>query len=300
MAMNPDEYRIDPRQPFRIKKAATLAPPLYESREDYARRLAGYVDEMDELQEKLYSSGSHAVLAVFQAMDAAGKDSTIRAVFSGINPQGCNVSSFRQPSPLEQAHDFLWRAAVQLPRRGMIGVFNRSYYEEVLTVRVHPEILAAQSIPGAPADDVVWRQRYRSIKDFEAHLSRNGTRIVKFFLNVSKDEQARRLRARIDTPRKNWKFDPNDVHERQFWPRYMDAYEQCLNATSTEHAPWYAIPADDKENMRLMVADILLQTLKKLNLAFPKVSDAQREEMKKLGALINETTPPSTATDSTQ
>jgi len=283
MAIDPDEYRIDPRKPFRIKKAPTLAAPIYDSHDDYERRLAGYVNEMDELQEKLYSSGSHAVLAVFQAMDAAGKDSTIRAVFSGINPQGCNVSSFRQPSHLERAHDFLWRAAVQLPRRGMIGVFNRSYYEEVLVVRVHPEILAEQNIPGAPADNLVWKQRYRSINEFEAHLSRNGTRIVKFFLNVSRDEQAKRLRDRIQTPRKNWKFDPNDLYERQFWPQYMEAYEKCLNATSTEEAPWYVIPADDKENMRLIVADILLQTLKKLDLAFPKVSDEQKEEMKKAG-----------------
>lgn len=281
MAIDSEAYRIDPRKPFRLKDAPTRIAQLYESKEDYQRKLADCVNEMDELQEKLYSSASHAVLAVFQAMDAAGKDSTIRAVFSGVNPQGCNVSSFRQPSPLEQAHDFLWRAAVRLPKRGMIGVFNRSYYEEVLIARVHPEILAAQNLPGAPADDIVWKQRYRSINDFEAHLSRNGTRIVKFFLNVSKDEQAKRLCARIETPRKNWKFDPNDVYERQFWPQYMEAYEKCLNATSTEDAPWYAIPADDKENMRLIVAGVLLQTFRKLNPAFPKVSSEQKDRMKK-------------------
>lgn len=283
MAIDPDEYRIDPDKPFRLGEAATLVPPYYGSKDDYRDMLEGCVEELDELQEKLYSSASHAVLFIFQAMDAAGKDSTIRAVFSGVNPQGCNVSSFKQPTALELAHDFLWRSNLHLPRRGMMGVFNRSYYEEVLIARVHPEVLAAQNIPGAPNGGKVWQQRYRSITEFEAHLSRNGTRIVKFFLNVSKGEQGRRLLDRIETPRKNWKFDPNDLYERQFWPQYMEAYEKCLNATSTEEAPWYVIPADDKENMRLIVADILLQTLKKLDLAFPKVSDEQKEEMKKAG-----------------
>lgn len=279
MATDPDDYRVSSRKPFRLKNAPTLVPRFYEDRDDYNRKLADHVDQLDELQEKLYSSGSHALLVVFQAMDAAGKDSTIRAVFSGVNPQGCNVSSFRQPSHLELAHDFLWRAAIPLPKRGMIGVFNRSYYEEVLVVRVHPEILAGQNIPDAPAQNTVWKQRYHSIKEFETHLSRNGTRIVKFFLNVSKEEQGKRLLDRIDTPRKNWKFDPNDLYEREFWPNYMQAYEKCLNATSTDEAPWYVIPADDKENMRLIIADILVQTLKKLDLAFPRFSEHLRDEM---------------------
>lgn len=280
MDINPDDYRIFPDKPFRLKDAPTQVPSLYDSKDDYKRKLDEHVEELDELQEKLYSSASHSVLFVFQAMDAAGKDSTIRAVFSGINPQGCNVSSFKKPTPVELAHDFLWRSTSQLPRRGMIGVFNRSYYEEVLVVRVHPQLLAAQNIPDAPTSDMVWQQRYHSINEFEAHLSRNGTRVVKFFLNVSKKEQGERLLDRIETARKNWKFDPNDIYERGFWPQYMDAYENCLNSTSTETAPWYAVPADDKQNMRLIVAGIVLQTLQQLDLKFPKVDETQLKAMK--------------------
>ena len=289
MAIDPDEYRIDPDKPFRLGHAATLVPPHYDSKDDYRAMLDGCVEELDELQEKLYSSASHAVLFIFQAMDAAGKDSTIRAVFSGVNPQGCNVSSFKKPTELELAHDFLWRSSLHLPRRGMIGVFNRSYYEEVLIARVHPEVLAAQRIPGAPNGGKVWQQRYRSITEFEAHLSRNGTRIVKFFLNVSKSEQGQRLLDRIDTPRKNWKFDPNDLYERQFWPQYTEAYEACLNATSTKEAPWYVIPADDKQNMRLIVSRIVLHTLKKLDLAFPTVSEDQLKAMRQARDDLKET-----------
>lgn len=281
MAIDPDEYRIDPDKPFRLEKAATLVPPYYDSKDEYRDMLEECVEELDELQEKLYSSASHAVLFIFQAMDAAGKDSTIRAVFSGVNPQGCNVSSFKRPTALELAHDFLWRSSLHLPQRGMIGVFNRSYYEEVLIARVHPEVLAAQSLPGGANGGKVWQDRYRSITDFEAHLSRNGTRIGKFFLNVSKDEQGRRLLDRIETPRKNWKFDPNDLYERQFWPQYMQAYDACLNATSTKEAPWYVIPADDKQNMRLIVSRIVLQTLQKLDLAFPTVDDEQLKAMRR-------------------
>ncbi len=280
MAIDPDEYRIDPDKPFRLGDSATLVPPFYDSKDDYRDMLDDCVQALDELQEKLYSSASHAVLFIFQAMDAAGKDSTIRAVFSGVNPQGCNVSSFKKPTELEVAHDFLWRSNLHLPRRGMIGVFNRSYYEEVLVARVHPEVLAAQNIPGAPNDGKIWQQRYRSITEFEAHLSRNGTRIVKFFLNVSKSEQGKRLLDRIDTPHKNWKFDPNDLYERQFWPQYMEAYEACLTATCTKEAPWYVVPADDKQNMRLIVSHIVLYTLKKLDLAFPAVSDGQLKAMR--------------------
>ncbi len=287
MAFDPKDFRVGPGRKFRIKNTPTDVPLCYDSKEDYSRQLADRIDELDELQEKLYSSASHSVLLVFQAMDAAGKDSTIRAVFSGINPQGCNVSSFKRPSHLELAHDFLWRATMQLPRRGMIGVFNRSYYEEVLVVRVHPGILDAQAIPGMPSTNTVWKQRFKSITEYEAHLSRNGTRIVKFFLNVSEEEQGRRLLDRIDTPRKNWKFDPNDFYERQFWPDYMKAYEDCLNATSTEDAPWYVIPADDKQNMRLIVADIVLHTMKKLDLAFPRLGDEDKEKMEQARDSVN-------------
>lgn len=288
MALDSDEFRIDPDKPFRLEDAPTLVPPYYDSKDEYRDMLEECVEELDELQEKLYSSASHAVLFIFQAMDAAGKDSTIRAVFSGVNPQGCNVSSFRRPTALELAHDFLWRSNLHLPQRGMIGVFNRSYYEEVLIARVHPEVLAAQNIPGQTNGGKIWQGRYRSITDFEAHLSRNGTRIVKFFLNVSRAEQGRRLLDRIETPRKNWKFDPNDLYERRFWAQYMHAYEACLNATSTKEAPWYVIPADDKQNMRLIVSRIVLQTLQKLDLAFPTVSDAQLKAMWRARDDLNE------------
>jgi PPK2 family polyphosphate:nucleotide phosphotransferase len=220
---------------------------------------------------------------IFQAMDAAGKDGAIRHVMSGINPQGCQVFSFKHPSATELDHDFLWRTTQSLPERGRIGIFNRSYYEEVLIVRVHPEILRSEGLPAQSVDENdVWQGRYRSIVDLENHLHRNGTRIIKFFLHLSKDEQRRRFLERIDDPDKNWKFSLADVEERKYWKEYMKAYQECLGATSTESAPWYVVPADDKENARLIISKIVLDVFKGLNMSYPKASAKRRRELRAL------------------
>ncbi len=234
----------------------------------------------------LYARDRYAVLITFQAMDAAGKDSTIRAVLRGINPSGCQVFSFKQPSPEELDHDFLWRTTRCLPERGRIGVFNRSYYEEVLVVRVHPEYLQYQKLPYKPDLRQIWRDRYESIVEHEKHLARNGTIIMKFWLNVSKDEQRARFLSRIREPKKNWKFSEGDVQERQHWEDYMQAYDEALAATSRPWAPWYAIPADDKPYMRLTVAEIITENLKRLNLQYPKVEEAARDRFKQMGRLL--------------
>ncbi len=231
---------------------------------------------MSTLQEILYASNSYSVLLIFQALDAAGKDGVIKHVMSGLNPQGCAVHSFKHPSAEELEHDFLWRSTCYLPERGRIGIFNRSYYEEVLVVRVHPELLEAENLPKSLADNVdIWSQRYQSILDLEAHLHRNGTRIVKFFLHLSKDEQRKRFLKRLEEPEKNWKFSLDDIHERKFWNSYMQAYAACLGATSTAHSPWYVVPADDKPTARLIVSNIVLDTLKELPISYPK-PDAKR------------------------
>jgi PPK2 family polyphosphate:nucleotide phosphotransferase len=231
-------------------------------------------------QQLLYSSDRHAVLLIFQAMDAAGKDGAIRHVMSGVNPQGCQVFSFKHPSAAELQHDFLWRATRDLPERGRIGIFNRSYYEEVLILRVHPELLDAEGLPDARAKTKrVWHDRYRSIRDLERHLHDNGTRIVKFFLHLSKEEQRKRFLARIDEPDKNWKFSAADIKERGYWKQYMDAYEACLSATSTKEAPWFVVPADNKENARLIVSKIVIDTLEDLEMAYPVTSDERRAEL---------------------
>jgi PPK2 family polyphosphate:nucleotide phosphotransferase len=228
----------------------------------------------------MYAHDRYALLVIFQAMDAAGKDGVIKHVMSGINPMGCQVYSFKQPSQEEQDHDFLWRTTKCLPERGRIGVFNRSYYEEVLVVRVHPEFLDGQRLPDEALGARLWKHRYQSIVDFERHLVRNGTRVVKFFLHVSKEEQRERFLARIDTPEKNWKFGKTDVTERGLWNDYMRAYEQCLQATSTNEAPWYAVPADDKKNARLLVSEVLVQTMKRLKMRFPEPSAARIKELR--------------------
>jgi PPK2 family polyphosphate:nucleotide phosphotransferase len=264
----------------RLGSRPTAIKPLYSSKEDYERLLSERVVRLSDLQRMLYAANSHALLVVFQAMDAAGKDSAIRHVMSGVNPQGCQVYSFKHPSASELSHDFLWRTTLCLPERGRIGIFNRSYYEEVLIVRVHPKILLSEGIPGSEADSKrIWQDRYDSIVDLEAHLHRNGTRIVKFFLHVSKEEQRKRFLARIDEPSKNWKFNLADVEERRFWPQYMDAYEQCLSETSRRYAPWYVVPADDKRNTRLMVSQVLIETLESLDLGYPKVGAARLREL---------------------
>ncbi len=234
--------------------------------------------ELRQLQRMLYADDRYSLLLVFQAMDAAGKDGTIRAVMTGVNPAGCQVSSFKQPSKEEIDHDFLWRVTERLPERGRIGIFNRSHYEDTLVVRVHPEYLGGQQLPRVDLD-TIWDERLESIRDFERHLARNGTVILKFWLNVSRDEQRERFLARIDEPEANWKFSAGDVEERTHWDAYMAAYEQALNATSRPWAPWYAIPADNKPYMRRVVADLVVDTLQRLDIAFPEVSDARRQEM---------------------
>ena len=281
MPIRGEDFRVGTK--LRLERLPTRIEPCYRSKGHYEALLAEHVGELSRLQEKLYAHDRFAVLMIFQAMDAAGKDGAIKHVMSGINPQGCEVVSFRHPSATELDHDFLWRAAQRLPERGRIGIFNRSYYEEVLIVRVHPEILRAEQLPDELAeDDAVWEGRYRSIRHFERHLHRNGTRIVKFFLHLSKEEQRKRFLARIDDPDKNWKLGPADVEERKYWKRYMQAYEACLAATSTRHAPWYVVPADDKQNARLIVSAILLELLRGLKLHYPRTTPKRRRELQAL------------------
>jgi PPK2 family polyphosphate:nucleotide phosphotransferase len=263
----------------------------YPTRDDYgeddkkqaASHMEDYMEKMQDLQDRLYADNRYSLLLIFQAMDAAGKDSTIKHVMSGINPQGCQVYSFKQPSPEELDHDFLWRTTRALPERGRIGIFNRSYYEEVLVVKVHPQILLKQGLPGitdvAQADADFWKKRYRSINDFEKHLVLNGTQVVKFFLHVSKEEQAERFLKRIEDPQKNWKFSISDVEERKYWDAYQTAYTDMIRETSTEEAPWYIIPADRKWYMCLAVAEIILQRLSSLNLEYPPLTPQQQSDL---------------------
>jgi PPK2 family polyphosphate:nucleotide phosphotransferase len=263
-----------------LEKWPTKIDAVYKSKEQYKTLLQDHVEQLSSQQQLLYASNRHSVLLVFQAMDAAGKDGAIRHVMSGINPQGCQVFSFKHPSVAELQHDFLWRTTRDLPERGRIGIFNRSYYEEVLIVRVHPELLKGEALADSTDDDKkLWRQRYRSITNLEQHLHLNGTRIVKFFLHLSKEEQANRFIARIDDPDKNWKFSPADIEERKFWSDYMKAYEECLSATSTNEAPWYVVPADDKENARLIVSQIVLDAFEKLKMSYPKSSPDHQKEL---------------------
>ena len=276
---------------FRVASAATRPPEDAPGKKKLERELADQVERLHELQRMLYAHDHHALLLVFQAMDAAGKDGTIRAVMSGVNPAGCQVFSFKQPSAEELDHDFLWRCARRLPERGRIGIFNRSYYEEVLVVRVHPEYLDAQRLPERPPLTELWQQRFETIRNFEEHLARSGMRILKFWLNVSREEQRQRFLARIDEPEKNWKFSEADVRERQHWDRYMQAYEEALCATSRPWAPWFAIPADDKRYMRAVVAKHVADTLADLGLHYPEVDRAEqarfqlmREQLEEEGA----------------
>ena len=263
---------------YRVADSPTLVEEINDNKA-YKKRLEDLVDRFDDQQRRLYANDSYSVLLVFQAMDAAGKDSTIRAAMSGVDPTGCQVFSFKQPSSNELDHDFLWRTSKCMPQRGRIGVFNRSYYEEVLVVRVHPEYLGAQKLPYHPDQDELWQQRLESIRDHEKHMARNGTIILKFWLNVSQREQHRRFRARLDDPRKNWKFSAGDVVESSHWNDYMRAYEEAIKATSRSWAPWYAIPADDKRFMRLQVAETIVNSLESLDLQYPDVSDKQMAKM---------------------
>ena len=280
MKIKSKDFRVRPGAKVKLKEWPTLVKEVCKSKKQYHKLLEAHVEELSELQRLHYASDRYAILLIFQAMDAAGKDGAIRHVMSGVNPQGCQVFSFKQPSAEDLEHDFLWRTTRCLPERGRIGIFNRSYYEEVLIVRVHPEILRSQRIPKVLIDDkTIWDDRYRSIVDLEAHLHRNGTRIIKFFLHLSKDEQRKRFRERIDEPDKNWKFSLADVHERRHWKHYMKTYEACLSGTSTVHAPWYVVPADDKQNARLIVSQIILDTMKKLGMKYPKMDKARRKEL---------------------
>jgi len=276
MKINIKDFRVPPDGGVKLDEWPTRVEPLYQSKHEYKKLLKTQIAELSEQQQLHYADDRHALLLIFQAMDAAGKDGAIKHVMSGINPQGCQVFSFKRPSAKELDHDFLWRTTLCLPERGRIGIFNRSYYEEVLVVRVHPEILRNQKIPDDLVDpDTIWQQRYHSIADLEDHLHRNGTRVVKFFLHLSEEEQCKRFLARIDDPGKNWKFSAADIEERKFWPQYMQAYEACLNATSTATAPWFVVPADDKKNARLLISSIILDTYESLQMNYP-VTDAQR------------------------
>ena len=259
MKIRSANFRVKQGDKVSLDKWPTAVESIYESKKQYQKLLRDHVDQLTSLQQLLYASNRYAVLLIFQAMDAAGKDGAIKHVMSGVNPQGCQVFSYRHPSVMELQHDFLWRTTRDLPERGRIGIYNRSYYEEVLIVRVHPQILHGEGISDESLDDkTVWQDRFRSIVDLESHLHRNGTRIVKFYLHLSKDEQQKRFLQRIDDPEKNWKFSLADVEERKFWNDYMKAYEECLSATSSREAPWYVVPADDKANARLIVSQIIL------------------------------------------
>jgi PPK2 family polyphosphate:nucleotide phosphotransferase len=285
MSIHAKEFRVREGTKVDLKKWPTRTERVYKDEADYASILKDHVKKLSAQQELLYASGQYAVLLIFQAMDAAGKDGVIEHVMSGVNPQGCQVFSFKHPSATELKHDFLWRTTINLPERGKIGIFNRSYYEEVLIVRVHPEILQGEGMPasrGGGGDKAIWEERYRSIVDMERHLDRNGTRIIKFFLHLSKEEQRKRFLARIDAPEKNWKFSEPDIEERGYWKEYMKAYEKCLSATSTKHSSWYIVPADDKPNARLIVSKAVLDTLEDLKLTYPETTAARRQELLKL------------------
>ena len=276
-------FRVSEGSSAKLKGWRTSVEPLYRSKKEYQGLLADHVSELSRLQRLLYASGQYALLLIFQAMDAAGKDGAIAHVMSGVNPQGCQVFSFKHPSAEELEHDFLWRTTRSLPERGRIGIFNRSYYEEVLIARVHPDILRAEGLPETEvADGHIWRKRYESIRGLERHLHRNGTRIVKFFLHLSKEEQRKRFLERIDDPDKRWKFTQADLEERRYWRRYMKAYEECLGATSTDDSPWYVVPADDKKNARLIVSRIIVDTLAALKMQYPELSDARLRELRSI------------------
>jgi PPK2 family polyphosphate:nucleotide phosphotransferase len=283
MKINSKDFRVRHGEKVKLREWPTRVKPFCNSKKQYQKLLEKHIEDLSSLQRLLYASDHYALLLIFQGMDAGGKDGAIRHVMSGVNPQGCEVFSFKQPSAEELKHDFLWRTTCRLPERGRIGIFNRSYYEEVLVVRVHPEILRGQGLPDELLDENnIWKERYRSIVDLESHLYRNGTRIIKFFLHLSKGEQRKRFLERIDEPDKNWKFSPADIHERKYWPHYMKAYEDCLTATSARHSPWHVVPADDKEQARLIVSQIVLDALNGLKMDYPKMTPKRRQELKSI------------------
>jgi PPK2 family polyphosphate:nucleotide phosphotransferase len=287
MKINTNDYRVQPEKKVKLDEWPTLGKPFCKSKKKYHELLEDHVERLSALQQLHYASNRYALLIIFQGMDAGGKDGAIRHVMSGINPQGCQVFSFKQPSANELEHDFLWRTTCVLPERGRIGIFNRSYYEEVLVVRVHPELLRSQGLPKKLRDEnTIWEERYRSIANLEEHLHRNGTQTVKVFLHLSPEEQRRRFLERIDDAEKNWKFSTADIHERKFWKRYMAAYEECLTATSTHHAPWYVVPADDKDDARLIGSQIVLDSLSELRMEYPKTTPERKHELQAIRKLL--------------
>jgi PPK2 family polyphosphate:nucleotide phosphotransferase len=280
MAIDSKKYQVMPGKKVNLSEWHTLGAPLTKSKKQYTQLLDEHIRQLSALQNLHYASNKHALLLIFQGIDAAGKDGAIRHVMSGVNPEGCDVHSFKQPSAEELEHDFLWRTTRRLPERGRIGIFNRSYYEEVLVVRVHPKELRNEGLSKElRTDKSKWEDRYCSIVDFEKHLDRNSTRVVKIFLHLSKDEQRQRFLARIDDPEKNWKFSLADIHEREYWKDYVKAYEECLSATSTHHAPWFVVPADDKDDARLIVSRIVLDALSDLKMAYPKTTVKRHAEL---------------------
>ena len=287
MKIKSKDFRVRPGKKVKLTDWPTMVKPFCSSKKEYQELLEAHVEKLSSLQHLHYASNRYALLLIFQGMDAAGKDGAIRHVMSGVNPQGCEVSSFKQPSADELEHDFLWRTTRRLPERGRIGIFNRSYYEEVLVVRVHPELLRSQGLAEElRGEKSIWKERYRSIVNLESHLHRNATRTIKVFLHLSQEEQRKRFLERIDEPDKNWKFSLADIHERKYWKHYMEAYEDCLNATSTNNAPWYVVPADDKENARLIVSQIVLDALNELKMAYPKTTAKRWRELKSIRKLL--------------
>ena len=289
MKIDTKDFRVREGEKVNLKKWPTEVSPVYKSKEQYQQLLQEHIQQLSEMQDLLYASGHYALLLIFQAMDAAGKDGAIKHVMSGVNPQGCQVYSFKHPSAEELGHDFLWRTTCRLPERGKIGIFNRSYYEEVLIVRVHPDILHGEGLPDELLDPkTIWQERYKSIVDLEQHLHRNGTVVIKFFLHLSKKEQRKRFLKRIEQPGKNWKFSLDDMAERRFWKHYMKAYQDCLASTSTHEAPWYVVPADDKDNARLIISQIVVDALRDLKMAYPKPSAAFRQNLQKMRKALEE------------
>lgn len=278
--INPKDYQITNGDDFKLSNHPhQLKEDLYDGKKDYEKALEDYREEIDDLQNMMYAHDRYSLLLVFQAMDAAGKDGTIRHVMSGVNPHGVEVHAFKQPSAIELDHDYLWRTTLALPPRGKIGIFNRSYYEEVLVCKVHPEIVTQyQRLPKSYTEDMdqLWKDRYRSIRDFEQHLAENGTLIMKFFLNLSKAEQKARFLERIDRPEKNWKFSDGDIKERGYWDDYMEAYQEAIRETATKDAPWYVVPADNKKNMRLIVSQLILDRLEDMKMTYPDLPEEQR------------------------
>jgi len=282
-----DDFRVHPGKEFRLGDRPTVIKPFCKSKKQYRKTLESHVEELSSLQQLHYASHRYALLLIFQGIDAAGKDGAIRHVMSGVNPEGCEVYSFKQPSAEELEHDFLWRTTCRLPERGRIGIFNRSYYEEVLVVRVHPEILRNEGLAEELRDEkTVWNERYRSIENFETHLHLNGTHVVKIFLHLSEEEQRKRFLERIDDPDKNWKFSLADIHERKYWKQYAAAFEECLNATTTQASPWFVVPADDKENARLIVSRIVMDALKELKMSYPKTTEKRKAELQAIRKLL--------------